>query len=640
MKKFTIALAGNPNSGKTTLFNDLTGSKQRIGNWPGVTVEHTAGEYLHEGSSFDLIDLPGIYSFTAYSLDEKVSREFILNEKPDLVINIVDATNLERNLYLTTQLLEMKVPVVVALNMMDMAKKQNIKIEVKHLAKHLDCPVVPIVASQKKGIPELKNLINKAVKEKHTSSAHIEYDELVEQSIKEIQPKAKTFAESAKVDPRWLTIKLFEEDELAKSITSDSLAYSISAESAKIEKYTGDETDLVIADGRYGFIHGLAKDVIARNSKLNKTITDSIDKIILNRVLGLPVFLFIMYMMFVITMNAGGPFIDFFDILCGTIFVDGLRTLLESWGLSEFLIALLADGLGGGIQTVATFIPPIGLIFLCISILEDSGYMARAAFVMDRLLRMIGLPGKAFIPMLVGLGCNVPGIMATRTLENNRDRLLSILINPFISCGARLPIYALFAAVFFRESAALMLFGLYFTGITMAVLSGLLFGKTILQGETSTFVMELPPYHIPTINGILFHTWNRLKSFILRAGKVILVTVVILSFLNSMGTDGSFGNQDGQKSVLSSISKSITPIFKPMGLTDKNWPATVGLFTGLFAKEAVVGTLNSLYGQIALNETKAAKSPNEPATPEPKFDFWGGIADAFKAIPAGYEGFF
>ena len=311
----------------------------------------------------------------------------------------------------------------------------------------------------------------------------------------------------------------------------------------------------------------------------------------------------------------------------GTIFVDGLGNLLASLNLPSWLITFLSAGIGGGIQTVATFIPPIFFMFLSLSILEDSGYMSRAAFVMDRSMRFIGLPGKAFIPMLVGFGCNVPAIMATRTLENNRDRILTILINPFMSCGARLPVYILLASVFFPRSGGLIVFTLYSTGIILAVISGLIFKKTILKGETSTFVMELPPYHIPTFNGIMLHTWQRLKTFLLRAGKVIIIVIIVLSFLNSIGTDGSFGNEDSENSILSKIGKSITPIFKPMGISSNNWPATVGLFTGIFAKEAVVGTLDALYSQ--LDETKEA---------EEEFDFWGGIVESFKAIPEGFKG--
>jgi len=638
-KQFTIALAGNPNCGKTTLFNALTGSSQRVGNWPGVTVERIEGKYSHNGITFNVIDLPGIYSFSAYSLDEKVSREFILHDKPDLVVNIIDASNLERNLYLTTQLIEMKVPIVAVLNMMDIVKQHRIDIEIDHLAQHLDSPVIPLTANKKTGIEELKNLISEAVKERHISSVKVEYDEIVENAVFDIENKVKSVAEKESVDSRWLAIKLIEGDNLAVKITEDEFKKDVDNFSAKIAKHTGDSADIVVADGRYGFIHGLARDVINRDAELTKTVTDTIDRIVLNRFVGIPLFLFIMFIMFSITMNFGAPFIDFFNIFCGTIFVDGTRTLLQGI-FPEWAVSLLADGLGGGIQTVATFIPPITLIFLSLSVLEDSGYMSRASFIMDRFMRRIGLPGKAFIPMLVGFGCNVPGILATRTLESRRDRILSIMINPFISCGARLPVYALFTAAFFREQAAVVLFGLYLTGIIAAVLTALLFGKTILKGEASIFVMELPPYHIPTLNGILFHTWNRLKSFILRAGQAIIIIVIVMSLLKSIGTDGSFGNQNNDKSLLIVIGKKLTPAFTPMGITNDNWPATVALFTGIFAKEAVVGTINSLYlesnSRTSQIDPQNINSDSLSTTPA----FWSGIADSFKAVADGFKAMF
>jgi len=411
--------------------------------------------------------------------------------------------------------------------------------------------------------------------------------------------------------------------------TNNKFKDLIDAEATKIEKHTGDEVDIVIADGRYGFIHGLSRDVIHRNNQVRKTISDNIDKVALNRYLGIPIFLFVMYLVFSLTINIGGAFIDFFDIFTGTIFVDGLGKVLEYLHFPQWLITLFAGGVGGGIQTVSTFIPPIFFIFLSLSILEDSGYMSRAAFVMDRFMRFIGLPGKAFIPMLVGFGCNVPAIMATRTLENNRDRILTILINPFMSCGARLPVYVLFATVFFPKNGGLIVFSIYMTGIFLSIMSGLLFKKTILKGEPSTFVMELPPYHIPTFNGIMMHTWEKLKSFILRAGQVIIIVVIVLSFLNAIGSDGSFGNEDSENSLLSSIGKSITPILKPMGIMEDNWPATVGLFTGIFAKEAVVGTLDNLY--TSLIEDNGDNEAEE-------FIFWDGILESFQSIGEGFSG--
>ncbi|MCD6181745.1 MAG: Fe(2+) transporter permease subunit FeoB [Candidatus Cloacimonetes bacterium] len=625
MNRITIALAGNPNCGKTTLFNALTGAKQYVGNWPGVTVELMEGVYKHNDTKVRVIDLPGIYSFSAYSLDEKVSREYILMEKPDLVVNILDASNLERNLYLTTQLLEMKIPVIVALNMMDVAKQKKIRIEVEHLAKHLDCPVIPVVAARKKGISELKEMILEAAAKKEIPHTQVQYDSVVEEALQRLIPKVTPISQKQAVDSRWLSIKLLEGDELAQKLTDNQFAEALQPDIKRIEKHTNSDTDIVIADGRYGFIHGLTRDVVHRDFELRKNTSDIIDKFALNRFLSVPLFLGVMYLVFMLVINVGAPFIDFFDGFMGTIFVDGLGNLLQNWHFPIWLITFLADGIGGGIQTVSTFIPPIFFMFLSLSILEDSGYMSRAAFVMDRFMRVIGLPGKAFIPMLVGFGCNVPAIMATRTLENRQDRILTILINPFMSCGARLPVYALFASVFFAAHGGTVIFSLYVIGIFMAIIWGLIFKRTLFRGETSSFVMELPPYHIPTINGIMLHTWTRLKEFVLRAGQVILFVVLLITLLNSIGIDGSFGNQDSDNSVLSYIGQKITPLFHPMGITNENWPATVGLITGIFAKETIVGTLDALYSQLDASDDTAT------------FDFWRGISDAFKSIPEGFK---
>lgn len=632
MKKLRIAVAGNPNVGKTTLLNALTGSKQRVGNWPGVTVEKLEGSYVHDSVEVQVTDLPGIYSFTAFSIDESIARKFILEEKPDLIVNIVDATNLERNLFLTTQILEMKVPMVVVLNMMDLAERRRLKIEVEHLQKHLDCPVIPMSASRNRGIEELKEMVNNAGFQKPVPGTRVAYDEVLEEAAETVAAAVVSIASEKKVDPRWLALRLLEGDEYAVELCGGHIPESLLQEqTSRVERHVGDEIDIVLADGRYGFIHGLARDVINRTDEVRRTVSDGLDRVMLNRFLGIPVFLGIMYLVFAGTINLSGPFIDFFDILAGTIFVQGFGSLLSSVGAPDFLVALLAEGIGGGIQTVSTFIPPIFMIFLFLSLLEDSGYMARAAFVMDRFLRSIGLPGKAFIPMLVGFGCNVPAIMATRTLENRRDRILAIMMNPFMSCGARLPVYALFTAVFFPERGGTVLFSIYIAGILLAVLTGLLFKKTILKGETSTFVMELPPYHLPTFRGIMYHTMSRLKGFVTRAGKVILAVVVVLSFLGSLGTDWSFGNQDSSKSVLSAVGRAITPVFHPMGITDENWPAAVGLFTGIFAKEAVVGTLDNLY-------TGMADEPVEITEDAGDFSLAGGVAQAFRSIPEGLRG--
>ncbi|PPS45025.1 Fe(2+) transporter permease subunit FeoB [Chroococcidiopsis sp. TS-821] len=627
MTKRTIALAGNPNCGKTTLFNALTGANQRVGNWSGVTVERKEGSYRDRGWNIAIVDLPGVYSLdatdTETGLDETIARNYLLSGEAELIVNIVDASNLERNLYLTTQILEMRLPMVVALNMMDIAQ-QNLRIKPEILAQRLGCPVVPIVATRAEGLKELREKIYQQLQNPTQPHAYVAYPAVIEDAIAQLIPLVMKHSHGV-VDPRWKAIKLLEyEDSIAPELRGQALYKLVVENRRKIHQVLSEDIDILVADSRYDFVRRLIQEAVERTRQVSSTVSDKIDRIVLNRWLGIPIFLALMYVMFMLTINVGSAFVDFFDIFTGTILVDGFGEWLTQIGSPAWLNVLLAQGVGGGIQTVATFIPIIGLLFLCLSILEDSGYMARAAFVMDRFMRFVGLPGKSFVPMLVGFGCNVPAIMATRTLENRRDRLLTIMMNPFMSCGARLPVYALFAAAFFPVGGQNVVFGLYLIGIAMAVFTGLVLKNTLLKGEVSPFIMELPPYHVPQFKGVLLRTWDRLKAFMLRAGKVIVLMVMVLSLLNSVGTDGSFGNEDSEQSVLSSISRSITPVFAPMGIDRDNWAATVGIFTGVFAKEAVVGTLDSLYGQLA------------PATDvtEEAFDFWGGIREAFASIPA------
>jgi ferrous iron transport protein B len=639
-KTCTIAVVGNPNCGKTTLFNALTGSNQRIGNWPGVTVEKKDGKFSIGDFDINLVDLPGIYSLSATSEDEKVARDYILSGEADLIIDIIDATNLERNLYLTTQLLEMDVPLFLVVNMMDLAEKRNIRVDVKHLEAHLKCPVVGISAVNSDDIKNLSTRLKDAASKKAVSSAGFAYPDELEREIEKLASGLKKTAHAVGATPKWAAIKLLEGDRFvdAKREAESDLSVSLVAESRKrVEQVLKETPDIVIADARYGFIQGIARDVVKRTN-IKEYVSDKVDKVVLNRVLGIPIFLVVMYLVFWVTIQIGGAFIDFFDILFGTIFVDGFGVLLGSIGAPAWLIAILAGGVGAGLQTIATFVPVIFFMFLMLSLLEDSGYMARAAFVMDRFMRFLGLPGKSFVPMLVGFGCTVPAIMGTRTLENRRDRILTIFMTPFMSCGARLPVYALFGAAFFGRKAGLMVFSLYMAGIILAIVTGLIMKKTLFKGEPSHFIMELPPYHAPRMKHIMIHTWNKLKAFLFRAGKVILIAVTLLGFLNTIGTDGSIGNEDSETSVLSVIGSALTPVFQPMGVEKENWPAAVALFTGLFAKEAVVGTLNGLYGQMDAQDSEEApvESADEPA--EEGFDFWGGVAESLASIPANLAG--
>ncbi len=612
---FTVGVVGNPNCGKTTLFNAFTGSKQHVGNWPGVTVEKKTGEYTHAGKLIELVDLPGTYSLEAaddqVSLDEKVARDYIASKQADLIINIIDASNIERNLYLTSQLIEMRVPMILVLNMMDQVKSRGIKIDCDYLAQQLGCPVIPIIASTKEGLAVLKAQINSAAMTMPIPKVTINYAPALEQAIEQLSLSLIEIARDHGCDLRWLALRALEDDTLAKQLVGHDLEALTHQLQQQVETATDDEIDILAADARYGFVNDLTQGAVCKVNEVSRHVTEKIDHIVLNRFLGIPIFLLVMYTMFMFTINIGSAFVDFFEQSVGALLIDGLGAVLVDYQVPQWLVVLITKGLGGGIQVVATFIPIIGFLFLFLSALEDSGYMSRAAFVMDRFMRMIGLPGKSFVPMIVGFGCNVPAIMATITLENQRDRILTNLMNPFMSCGARLPVYALFAAAFFPVGGQNIVFGLYLLGIAVAVLTGLIMRHTLFKGETSPFIMELPAYHMPTLRGVLIRTWDRLKSFLINAGRVIVPMVLVLNFLNAWGTDGSFGQENTNQSVLSEIGKSMTPLFKPMGIEKDNWPATVGVFTGVLAKEAVVGTLDALYSQLATTEGVTNQTPFE-----------------------------
>jgi ferrous iron transport protein B len=629
-----IGVVGNPNCGKTTLFNCLTGAKQHVGNWPGVTVDRKTGTFRFRESKVELVDTPGIYSLAASSLDEQVTRDYILSRDADVIVNIVDASNLERNLYLTSQLLEMRVPLVIVLNMMDMAASKKLEIDVPGLAKRLGCPVVPITASKNQGIEALKATLLDTVAVTDQHVAEVVYPAPVQEARELLVAALRDGCAAKKIDPHWLALKLLEGDEQAGKYVHLGQATQtlVATLQQRIESEEDEEVDIVIASARYGFVSWLTSDLVKKGGQVGTTVSERIDRVVLSRVFGIPIFLAAMYLMFMFTINLGGAFIDFFDQFAGTIFVQGFGKLLETLSAPEWLITVLAGGIGGGVQTMATFIPPIGFMFLFLSFLEDSGYMARAAFVMDRFMRFIGLPGKAFVPMLVGFGCNVPAIMATRTLENDRDRTLTVMMNPFMSCGARLPVYALFAAAFFPVGGQNLVFLLYLIGIGFAVLTGLVLKSTLLKGDVTPFIMEMPPYHLPTLRSVALRAYDRLTTFLYKAGKILIPVIMILSFLNSLGTDGSFGNEDTEKSALASMSKVITPVLKPLGVTEENWPATVGIFTGIFAKEAVVGTLDALYTGLDQQVAEGGAVAEEP------FDLWGGIKGAFATIPEALTG--
>ena len=630
MKRNIICIVGNPNCGKTTLFNALTGSRQEVGNWPGVTVDKKTGRYSFEGEEVEIVDLPGIYSVTPASNsgeDERVARDYILSGEAQAVINIVDASNLERNLYLTAQLLEMRVPMMVVVNMLDIAQNHGMQVDLNALERELGCPVVGVVASRGQGVRNLRRSISEFLKHPAVPPMKLSYGAEIDKAAADV---TRELAAAGTRHPAWCAVELLEEAPGMDAMLPAGAGERVAPMIERFRTGFDGEADIAIAEARYRFASEAAEKAVLREGTTGVTMTDRIDRVVLNRWLGLPIFLAVMYVMFLFTQNFGGAFIDFFDILFGGIFVDGFGTLLTNLGAPEWLKVILADGIGGGIQTVSTFIPPIFFLFFFLAILEDSGYMARAAFVMDRMMRALGLPGKAFVPLLVGFGCGVPAIMATRTMDRAVDRIVTILMAPFMSCGARLPVYVLFATAFFPTNGQNLVFGIYLVGILAAIFTGFLIKRFVLPGEAAAFVMEIPPYHLPTVKGVMLRTWDRLKAFINRAGRVIVVIVAVLSFLNSWGTDGSFGNEDTDHSVLSEIGQTIAPVLSPMGVTQENWPAAVGIFTGILAKEAVVGTMNSLYDAMARTENEknatAADSVGEGSAAQEEEDSGWSLA--------------
>lgn len=636
MSQHIISLIGNPNCGKTTVFNALTGSRQRVGNWPGVTVDKKTGNFSYDGHDIEVVDLPGIYSVTPTSVsgeDEVVARNYLLSGEAQVVVNIIDASNLERNLYLTSQLIEMGVPVLVVVNMLDIAKQHKIKLDLKALENQLGCPVVGLIANRNKGVDELKKALVSFLDKPVMTKVSVHYNEVIEKAVAEISAKLSLGEKS-----RWFAVQLLEHTPGIESLFEEEKLKDVLKIVEETDKHFEGNTDIEITNARYQLVSDIAEKVIVREGSVGATLTDRIDRIILNRWMGLPIFLLIMYVTFLFTQNFGAVFIDFFDILVGGIFVEGLGQLLASWGTPEWLTVFLSNGIGGGLQTISTFIPVVFFMFLFLAILEESGYMARAAFVMDRLMRALGLPGKAFVPLLVGFGCNVPAIMATRTMDRASDRIITVMMTPFMSCGARLPVYVLFATAFWPTNGQNLVFGLYLIGIAAAILTGYLLKRTALPGAAGAFVMEMPPYHIPTLKGVMIRTWDRVRTFMFRAGKVIVVIVACLAFLNSMGTDGTFGNEDSEKSVLSEIGKTIVPVFKPMGIQEENWPAAVGVFTGIFAKEAVVGTLNSLYDTLSVDQAQEAAAAAEEPEGESSFSLSDTFSEAVGTIGENFAG--
>ena len=592
-----IALAGNPNCGKTTLFNALTGSNQYVGNWPGVTVEKKEGTAHLDDKALTVVDLPGIYSLSPYSMEEIVARDFIIGEAPDCVIDIVDATNLERNLYLTVQLLELERPTVLALNFMDEVEKRGDHIDVARLSKELGIPVVPITARTGEG---LEQLLHTAHRQMHLGFT-VEPDDLYDDYTHDIHHRMgeliHDYAYAANLPAHWASIKLLEGDEVVQQALNlpPKVQTRLDAIVAEYENSSdlGDRETL-IADSRYQYIEKVVAASVTKGQQPGTlTLTEKIDKVVTHRIFAIPLFLCTMLVMFVVTF---GPFGSWLSDLVGKgigLFGTWLGAALTNLGVSHVLVSLVCDGIIAGVGGVLTFLPQIALLFLFLSFLEDSGYMSRAAFIMDRLLRRFGLSGKAFIPMLMGFGCSVPAIMGARTMENEKDRRMTILLIPFMSCSAKLPVYGLISAAFFGPWAGLVVFGLYVIGMVVGILSGLFFKKSLFVGEPAPFVLELPPYRLPSLGNMLTHVWQKVKGFLIKAGTLILLMSVILWLLQSF--DFSLHMvEDTSQSMLGTLGGLIAPIFAPLGFG--HWQAAVALLTGLIAKEMVVSSLSMFYG--------------------------------------------
>lgn len=615
-----IALAGNPNCGKTTLFNALTGSSQYVGNWPGVTVEKKEGK-LKGHKDVTVIDLPGIYSLSPYSLEEVVARNFLMHEKPDVIINLVDGTNLERNLYLTTQVLETGIPTIIALNMIDIVEERNDVLHADELSKRLGCPVCELSALKSTGIDVM---IDKALKLAKDSSAYKPteiYTGLLKEKIDECEKLLSNKAD--KNASRWYAVKLLEDDQesIKDIVLTESEKNIVTKARETIEKEYDDDAESIVTNARYEYIGKIRDKVLERKDHSALTTSDKIDRIVTNRWLALPIFALIMFGVYYIAMSSVGAMgTDWVnDVLFGEIVPNAADSLLTSLNVAPWLYSLIQDGIIAGVGAVLGFVPQIMVLFFLLSILEDCGYMARVAFIMDRIFRKFGLSGKSFIPMLISTGCAVPGIMASRTIEEEKDRKMTIMLTSFIPCSAKLPIFGLFAGALFND-ASWVATSMYFIGLASVIVCGIILKKTkYFGGDPAPFVMELPAYHWPSVKGLFIHMWDRAKAFIKKAGTIILLATIVVWVLSSF--NWSFEMVDTNESILASIGNLIAPIFAPLGWGD--WRAAVAAFTGLIAKENIVGTFGVLYGleEVAENGTEIWTQISQLFTPVTAYSF-------------------
>lgn len=616
-----IALAGNPNCGKTTLFNSLTGSNQFVGNWPGVTVEKKEGK-LKGDKDVSIIDLPGIYSLSPYTLEEVVTRNYLIKERPNVILNIIDGTNLERNLYLTTQLMELGIPVVVAVNMMDIIEKNGDKLNTKNLAKELGCTVVEISALKGTGVMEAANKAVEVAKSGVLQMPKHKFAGCVEHALAHIEEAV--IHNLPEEQQRWYAIKIFERDEkvIEQLKIAEKIATHVEEDIKRCEDEMDDDAESIITNERYVYISSIIEDCFVRRNKGGHTVSDKIDEIVTNRWLALPIFAVVMFIVYYVSVTTVGSILTDWtnDTLFGEWIIPAVQNGLDAINCAPWLSGLIVDGIISGVGAVLGFVPQMLVLFAFLAFLESCGYMARIAFIMDRIFRKFGLSGKSFIPMLIGTGCGVPGIMASRTIENDRDRKMTIITTTFIPCSAKLPIIALIAGALFN-GASWVAPSAYFIGVVAIICSGIILKKTkIFVGEPAPFVIELPAYHMPTVSNILRSMWERGSSFIKKAGTVILLSTIFIWFSENFGfADGGFGMVDNMNdSILAAIGGILAPLFKPLGWGD--WKATVSAITGLIAKENVVGTFGILYGfgEVAENGT----------------EIWGSLAGSMTALAA------
>lgn len=594
-KTIRVAVAGNPNAGKSTLINAIAGTRLYVGNWPGVTVEKKEAAFEFEGREVKLVDLPGTYSLSPYTQEEVIARNYLIFEKPDAVINVVDATNLERNLYLTVQLMELGIPLIMALNIYDEAEKKGYSFNIRAMEERLGVKVIPTVATKKRGIEDLMKVTIEVAEHPHLHRPRrLNYGPDIESATSTIEERVKAlFPDLGQKYPmRWVAIKILEgDDRVSKEFDLSQEKVFVKDALIHIEKAHGSDRESILADARYAQAAGLTHEVLKKPDLQKMEITDKIDSIVLNRFLGIPIFLAAIWFVFKLAFDISTPFVDWIDAMISGPLKRWTEALFGFVNVPEWTISLATDGILAGAGFVLVFVPVIGMMMFLVTFLEGSGYMARAAFVMDRLMHTIGLHGKSFIPMLLGFGCNVPAVYATRVLENERDKRLTALLIPLMSCGARLPVYVVFIGAFFQHHAGTVLWSMYVLGIVMAILLGMVLKKTLYKGESPPFIMELPPYRIPTFRDLMIHTWQKLKHFVVKAGTYILAVSILVWFMLHL----PWGVENKKDSFLGRMGAAVAPIFQPLGFG--TWEASSSLITGLIAKEVVVATMSEIYVQ-------------------------------------------